>query len=729
MKRFSHGIKVAGRAVTYFGSQSISNDTSAVFEIIKNSRDADATEVSVSFEATEGGGQRIIIEDDGDGMTYGDITDKWLVAGTDAKSKNTRSRKGKTVWGEMGIGRFACERLAGKTTIESYPRDETEMVQMSFDWSRYGKPGVTFDEVEHSGYMDEKDDTSRHGLRLILENVKGRWTGEKIRSLADDLGAFILPPEVAGPDDMKIVVNAEQYGINGEHVRGTIARDAPLKMRADFDGARLTIKITDVDNNKGTPVDCDPGELRDDVSCGPLTLDLSLYPRDVAKKGSGRHESYYRRRHGGLDIGEFLKQHSGVYLYRDGVWMKPLGGRNDWLGLEARRVQRNTRLGLSQVYGIIRISHDTNPGIRPTAHRETIQDNAAFRGLQYIILKSITVFEAYRDERRSAEEQYSGSHPPSELARNNTKVLADMLNENRDKLTDATYQKMKGHIKVINQNQELAATENDRKARGLDELRSHEGEVATIGLLTSYMAQEVATPLNDNARVLAEAKNTIKSAGDSAIAGPDMARYREWMDSLDANTSIVLRFVGLVRALSKHISTSTSRKGGPVEFSISEAWDVIVDGFRVLTDGPGIRVLTHVDGEIRIRFSRIDLEAILANLFLNSIDALRHKRSGVGQIRLDAAYSATGLFISISDNGRGMATEHLERVFEPFYTVAEEPDNAAHGHGLGLAIVKELVDRHGGKAVAESPSQLFGEGTAVTISFPSDRVPKVAVVR
>ena len=730
MKQFSHGIKVAGRAVTYFGSQSISNDTSAVFELIKNSRDADATEVLVSFEATEGGGQRIIIDDDGDGMTYGDITTKWLVAGTDSKSRNTRSRKGKTVWGEMGIGRFACERLADKTTMESYPRGEGMMIQMSFDWSRYEKPGVTFDEVEHSGYMDEKDDVSRHGLRLILENIKGRWTGEKIRSLVDDLGAFILPPEVAGPADMKIVVNAKQYGINGECVRGTVARDAPLKMWANFDGARLTVKISDMDHNKGTLVDRDPGELPDGTSCGPLTFALSFYPRDVAKKGSGKRESYYRNRHGGLDIGEFLKQHSGVYLYRDGVWVKPLGGKNDWLGLEARRVQRNTRLGLSQVYGIIKISHDTNPDIRPTAHRETIQDNDAFRGMQYIILKSITAFERYMDERRSTEEQqYSVEDRSGELARNNTEVLGHMLKDNRDKLPEATYQKMRGHIKAIKKNQELAAKENDREARGLDELRSHEDAVAAIGLLTSYMAQEVAAPLNDNAKVLVDARNTIDSAGDSGIAGSDMAKYREWMTSLEANTSIMLRFVRLVRALSKHISTSTSRKGGPVEFSISEAWDVIADGFRVLTDGLGIKVLTHVDGEIWIRSSMIDLEAILANLFLNSVDALRHKRSGVRQIRLDAEYSSAGLSIRISDNGRGMAVEHLERVFEPFYTVVEEPDNAAHGHGLGLAIVKELVDRHGGKAVAESPSQIFGEGTAVTISFPPDRVPKVAVVR
>ena len=316
---------------------------------------------------------------------------------------------------------------------------------------------------------------------------------------------------------MKIVVNAEQHGISGECVRGTVARDAPLRMRADFDGASLTVKISDMDHNRGAPVDRDPGELSGGAPCGPLTFDLSFYPRDVAKKGSGRRESYYRNRHGGLDIGEFLKQHSGVYLYRDGVWMKPLGGKNDWLGLEARRVQRNTRLGLSQVYGIVKISHDTNPDIRPTAHRETIQDNAAFRGMRYIILKSITAFEGYMDERRSAEEQYSVERLPGELARNNTEVLGDMLKDNRDRLPEATYQKMRGHIKAIKKNQDLAAKENDREARGSDELRSHEDAVAAIGLLTSYMAQEVATPLNDNAKVLAGARNAIDSAGDSGL--------------------------------------------------------------------------------------------------------------------------------------------------------------------------------------------------------------------
>ena len=53
------------------------------------------------------------------------------------------------------------------------------MIQMSFDWDLYKKPGVTFDEVKHPGYMNEKDDLSKHGLKLILEDLTRRVDGEK----------------------------------------------------------------------------------------------------------------------------------------------------------------------------------------------------------------------------------------------------------------------------------------------------------------------------------------------------------------------------------------------------------------------------------------------------------------------------------------------------------------------------------------------------------------------
>ena len=727
MERFNQGMKVAGRAVTYFGSQSISNDTSAIFELVKNSRDADAARVSVSFENLEGDGQRIVIEDDGVGMTYSDIVDKWLVAGTDSKSKNTKSPAGRTVWGEMGIGRFACEKLADRTTMVSYPKDEATMIQMSFDWGLYKKPGVTFDEVKHPGYKNDKDDVSKHGLKLILENLNSQWSERRIRGLSGELGTFILPPELKGPDDVEIVINAERYGIVDEYVKGTIAQTAPLRMNANFDGTSLTIRVSDVNHNKGSLVDRDPGDLPDDISCGPFNFDLYFYPRDKAKRGGGRWESYYKKIKG-LNIGDFLSQHAGIYLYRDGVWVKPLGGKNDWLHLEARRVQRRTRLGLSQVYGIIRISHDTNPDIRPTAHRETIQDNAAFQSMRAVTLKSITAFEKYWAERERGGEPDTGGHPPLKLAENNAESLTKTLKDSRDNPSPDAFSKMESDVKALKIHIKSAAKEMDREKKSFGELRNHEDAVAAIGLLTSYMASEVAIPLNNNVTVLADARKAMRAAGSSKNSNVDVAKYRTWMERLDANTEVVLHFVGLVRALSKHIAASVARRGKPTEFDVSEAWNMITGGFKGLTSGLGICVSSYVDGDIRIKSSRIDLEAVLANLFLNAVDALRGKTDGMRQIRFDAAYSRAGLTLKISDNGRGMASKHLDRVFEPFYTVVEEPDSVAHGHGLGLAIVKKLVERHQGSVRAESPSQVFGEGTVVIVSFPSDSMPRAAVV-
>jgi len=67
----------------------------------------------------------------------------------------------------------------------------------------------------------------------------------------------------------------------------------------------------------------------------------------------------------------------------------------------------------------------------------------------------------------------------------------------------------------------------------------------------------------------------------------------------------------------------------------------------------------------------------------------------------------------ISDRGRGIPTEALDRVFERFESL---PNGARHrGPGLGLSIVRALVELHGGRVTIES---VVGEGTLVTCFFP-----------
>jgi two-component system heavy metal sensor histidine kinase CusS len=69
--------------------------------------------------------------------------------------------------------------------------------------------------------------------------------------------------------------------------------------------------------------------------------------------------------------------------------------------------------------------------------------------------------------------------------------------------------------------------------------------------------------------------------------------------------------------------------------------------------------------------------------------------------------------VTVSDNGCGIAAEHLPRVFDRFYRA--ESSRSSDGAGLGLALVKSIVDLHGGSAKIDSE---VGRGTTVKLRFP-----------
>lgn len=84
---------VSPRFSQLIGRQLISNPTVAVLEIVKNSYDADANDINVIFEDIKSQNGRIIIDDDGDGMTFDDLKSKWMVIGTDNKLHTTYTSK------------------------------------------------------------------------------------------------------------------------------------------------------------------------------------------------------------------------------------------------------------------------------------------------------------------------------------------------------------------------------------------------------------------------------------------------------------------------------------------------------------------------------------------------------------------------------------------------------------------------------------------------------------
>jgi len=114
---------------------------------------------------------------------------------------------------------------------------------------------------------------------------------------------------------------------------------------------------------------------------------------------------------------------------------------------------------------------------------------------------------------------------------------------------------------------------------------------------------------------------------------------------------------------------------------------------------------------------QVDPEAfrqILANLYDN---ARRYTPAG-RSITASAVRDGAGIRIIVQDEGSGIASEHLPRIFERFYRGDSSRSRAEGGTGLGLAIVKHLVEAHGGRVGAES---ILGGGTTITAWFPASR--------
>ncbi len=104
----------------------------------------------------------------------------------------------------------------------------------------------------------------------------------------------------------------------------------------------------------------------------------------------------------------------------------------------------------------------------------------------------------------------------------------------------------------------------------------------------------------------------------------------------------------------------------------------------------------------------------MTQVFLNLIDnALNYTAEGKVEVQLKATKHSAE--ISIRDTGIGMASEHINRIFERFYRIDRGRSRATGGTGLGLSIVKHIVEAHGGTVQVEST---LNQGSTFTVTLP-----------
>lgn len=145
-----------------------------------------------------------------------------------------------------------------------------------------------------------------------------------------------------------------------------------------------------------------------------------------------------------------------------------------------------------------------------------------------------------------------------------------------------------------------------------------------------------------------------------------------------------------------------------------ESCEVILDrvtkllSYRIEKDK--VRMIKQVPAEMPEIWTRGNgIQQVLLNLTTNALDAV--KESGKKEIRFEALAVGDYVQISVSDTGAGISPEHMQRVFDPFYTTKP----AGKGTGLGLAVSRSIVSAHKGKITCESEP---GQGTTFKVLLP-----------
>ncbi|HVO02800.1 MAG TPA: ATP-binding protein [Candidatus Cybelea sp.] len=156
---------------------------------------------------------------------------------------------------------------------------------------------------------------------------------------------------------------------------------------------------------------------------------------------------------------------------------------------------------------------------------------------------------------------------------------------------------------------------------------------------------------------------------------------------------------------------------------IEEVFDlspVLAQAARLVTqeiDGKEISFSTHISlGAVGLNADQRAVTQIVVNLLTNAAKFTRNK----GRVELKATAGPEGLTVSVTDTGRGMSAETIERAFEPFFQGSDsDVSRKRAGTGLGLAISRRLAEMHGGTVTLKSRP---GEGTVATLWLPPDRL-------
>lgn len=384
----SLNFRVSAELKNILGRDLITSPDIAILELVKNSYDAHATKVEITFDD-----DYLCIADNGKGMSKNDLIDKWLFVAYSAKSDGTedksyRSKFKRHYAGAKGIGRMSCDRLARnlKLTTRSSEENKTEILYV--DWSVFENDKLTeFDTIDipheslneiplfplesHTGTILEfkdlhqqlsRDDILR--LKKSLEKMINPFSGTD-----DDFQIEIIAPKMRN-DDLK--TDSSHKKVNGV-IMNSIADVLKLKttqIESRIENGTIYTTLTD----RGIKM----YEIEEpNTQFSKLSLaSVSLFYLNRAAKHNFTSK-----------MGVEPIKYGNVFLFRNGFRIFPFGESDDdsW-GINKRLQQGYNRfLGTRELFGRVDVETDDVDLIKEVSSRDggLIKTDASLQLMDY----------------------------------------------------------------------------------------------------------------------------------------------------------------------------------------------------------------------------------------------------------------------------------------------------------------------------------------------------------
>ncbi|MBB5402569.1 trifunctional serine/threonine-protein kinase/ATP-binding protein/sensor histidine kinase [Paraburkholderia youngii] len=226
----------------------------------------------------------------------------------------------------------------------------------------------------------------------------------------------------------------------------------------------------------------------------------------------------------------------------------------------------------------------------------------------------------------------------------------------------------------------------EANARQMQLELAHANRVTAIGQLAASISHEMKQPL---AAINASGAAALRWLGREQ---PAISKAYEMLELVVSESTRAGEVIRGIHSLVKKAPTCNEI------LQLNEAIREVMALTSKEANGSDVSVRMRLAEDLPfIKGDRVQLQQVMLNLVINAIEAMSVVNDGPREVTVSTAMHEPGaVLVTVRDTGPGVAPEHIERLFEPFYTTK------AGGMGMGLSICRSIIDAHGGRLWASA---------------------------